>query len=162
MQILLAILVALFQFLPLVGSGDAAATGRALAERADYYVYTIPETNATSVRIAVPLTDESFLALASQPVLKAFTKRALELQSTHLPTDPLTEAEAKPVSLLTPRHLAGELALHVLGYTLTGLAGAEKGFFADAYRRFQYAEMNIDEDRVPVILIDFVGWTVVG
>ena len=152
MQVLIAIITALLQFLPFLGPGDAQAVGQALAEQAIYTVYTIPGAETRSVLISIPLDEEQFLQLYAPPVLRAFTKAALEEQASAIPED------ARVAFLLMDAdHIAGETQMHLAGYVLTHLAGGEKGPFAGLYERFRVIDLNVDEARVPPLLIDTTG-----
>jgi len=153
MSLILAILTALFQFMPLVGPADAQAAGRELAEQAVYTVYTLPGGGTQSVRISIPLEDEQYLQLYSPPVLRAFTRTALALQQEQISEG----AEDVTFLLMNARHIAGETQLHLIGYVVTYLAGGEAGPLAGFHERFRVIELNVDEDRVPPALIEFVG-----
>jgi len=153
MQILIAIIIALFQLL--TGPGSAQATGRALAEQSAYTVYTIPGTQTRSVLISVPLDEEQFLQLYAPAVLRAFTKAALEVQASAIP-----EGAQVTFLLMDANHIAGEAALHLAGYVFTSLAGGERGLFAGYHERFRVIDLNVDEARVPPALICFTGWLV--
>jgi len=152
MQILVAIITALLQFLPFVGHGSAQAAGRALAEQSAYTVYTIPGTQTRSVLISVPLDEEQFLQLYAPPVLRAFTKAALEMQGSAVPAG--TEVT---FLLMDADHIAGEAALHLAGYVFTSLAGGERGPLAGYHERFRVIDLNVDEARVPPALINLTG-----
>jgi len=152
MQILVAIITALFQFLPFIGPGSAQATGRTLAEQAVYTVYTIPGTKTRSVLISVPLDEEEFLRLYSPPVLRAFTEAALEVQASAVP-----KGTKVTFLLMDADHIAGEAAMHLVGYVFTSLAGGERGFFAGVHERFRVIDLNVDEARVPPALIGLTG-----
>ena len=155
MQVLIAILIAFFQFLPFIGPGNAQATGRALAEQAVYTVYTIPGTETQSVLISIPLDDAQYLQLYSPPVLRAFTQAALEVQEAAIP-----EGAEVTFLLMNANHIAGEAQLHLAGYVFTHLAGGERGLFAGYYERFRVIDLNVDEARVPPPLIRLTGWFV--
>jgi len=152
MQVLIAIITALFQFFPFIGPGDAQAVGQSLAEQAAYTVYTIPGTETRSVLISIPLDEEQFLRLYAKPVLRAFTKAALEEQASAIP-----EGAQVTFLLMDADHIAGEAQLHLIGYVLTHLAGGENGPFAGLYERFRVIDLNVDEARVPPALIDATG-----
>ena len=154
MQVLIAVITALFQFL--VCPGGAQATGRALAEQSVYTVYTIPGTESKSVLISIPLDEEQFLKLYAPPVLRAFTKAALEAQKSAIP-----EGAQVTFLLMDANHIAGEAALHLIGYVFTSLAGGENGLLAEYHERFRVIDLNVDEARVPPPLIDAVGWLVI-
>ncbi|MDR1734028.1 MAG: hypothetical protein LBR73_04010 [Oscillospiraceae bacterium] len=156
MQTLFLVLLAILQFHPLFGWGNAEHMGRELAYKADYIPYVL-EDGRESVLVAVPLTDSSFLSLASPSVLRAFTNAAIEFQEETIPVGADIE-----VVFLSPRHLSGELALHLWGFVFTTLCGGQEGWFGDFHVRFSYAEMNVDEDRIPEWVFDAIGWTVVG
>ena len=155
MQLIISIVAVLFQFMPLVGA-DAEARGREIAEQAVYQVYTIPDTDNKSVLISVPLDEKQNLALYSIPVLRAFTRAALELQEEHIPED----AEEVVFIFMDARHIAGETKLHLIGWVGTNLLCGEDGPFAGYHESFRVADLNVDEDRVPPELIRFVGWLV--
>ncbi|MDR2687786.1 MAG: hypothetical protein LBB75_08525 [Oscillospiraceae bacterium] len=153
MSLILAILTALFQFMPLAGPADAQAAGRELAEQAVYTIYTIPGGGTQSVLISIPLEDEQYLRLYSPPVLRAFTRSALALQQEKIPAG----AEDVAFLLMNARHIAGETQLHLIGYVVTYLAGGAAGPLAGLHERFRVIDLNVDEDRVPPALIEFVG-----
>jgi len=155
MQLLIAILMAIFQFLPFVGPGDAQATGQALAAQAAYTVYTIPGTENQSVLISIPLDQAQYLQLYSPPVLRAFAKAALEAQRAAIP-----EGAEVTFLLMDADHIAGEARLHMAGYVLTTLAGGEGGLLAGYHERFRVIDLNVDEARVPSWLIGGMGWFV--
>ena len=155
MQVLIAIITALFQFLPFIGPGNAQAAGQALAAQAAYTVYTIPGTETQSVLISIPLDETQFLQLYSPPVLRAFTRAALEQQATRIP-----EGAEVTFLLMNARHIAGEAQLHLAGYVFTHLSGGERGLFAGYHERFRVIDLNVDEARVPPLLIDLIGWFV--
>jgi len=152
MQTLIAIIAALFQFLPFVGPCNAKDVGQALAEQAIYTVYTIPGTETQSVLISVPLDEEAFLRLYAPPVLRAFTKAALEEQASVIP-----EGASVTFLLMDANHIAGEARLHLIGYVFTSLAGGERGLFAGVHERFRVIDLNVDEARVPPALIGLTG-----
>jgi hypothetical protein len=152
MQVTIAILTALLQLLPFVGQGSARAAGRALAGQATYTVYTIPGTETRSVLISIPLDEEQFLQLYAPPVLRAFTKAALEAQESAVP-----EGAQVAFLLMDADHIAGEAALHLTGYVLTSLAGGENGLFSEYHERFRVIDLNVDEARVPPPLLDITG-----
>ncbi|MCL2164920.1 MAG: hypothetical protein FWH55_11145 [Oscillospiraceae bacterium] len=156
MQLIVAIITALLQFMPIVGSANAQATGQALAEQAIYRIYTIPDSDNKSVLISIPLDEAEYLQLYSPPVLRAFTRAALELQQDKLPAD----AENVTFVLMDGKHIAGEAELHLIGYVFTYLAGGDRGLLSDLHERFRVIDLNVDEARVPPLLIDFVGWMV--
>ena len=155
MQVLIAIITALFQFLPFVGPGDAQATGQVLAEQAIYTVYTIPGTETRSVLVSIPLDEAQFLQLYAKPVLRSFTKAALEQQASAIP-----EGAQVTFLLMDANHIAGEAQLHLIGYIFTHIAGGENGPFAGLYERFRVIDLNVDEARVPPPLIEATGWLV--
>lgn len=152
MNVLIAIITALFQFLPLIGPGNAQAAGQALAEQAVYSVYTVAETGEPSVLITIPLEEQQYLQLYAPSVMRAFTAAALELQEEAIPED----AEVTFL-LMNARHIAGETRLHLIGYVFTALAGGEQGPFAGYYEQFRVISLNVDENRVPGLLIDLAG-----
>ena len=153
MTTLLAILTALFQFLPLVGPGDARAAGRELASQAVYTVYTIPGGETQSVLISVPLDEAQYLRLYAPAVLREFTQAALDMQKQSVP-----EGAEVTFLLMNARHIAGETRLHLIGYIFTHLAGGERGPLAGYYERFRVIDLNVDEARVPPLLIELMGW----
>ena len=155
MNTLIAIIIAFFQFLPIIGQGDAQAVGRALAEQSQYTVQTLTGTETQSVFISVPLEEEGYLQLYSPAVLRAFTRAALELQADAIPED----AEVTFL-LMNGRHIAGEAQLHMIGYVFTQLAGGADGLFAEFDERFRVIDLNVTENRVPPFLIDLMGWLV--
>ncbi len=154
MNVILAIIMALFQFLPIVGSGNAQATGKALAQQVTYTVYTVPNSENKSVLISIPIEEEQYLQLYSPQVLKAFTSAALELQKESIPAD----AGDVTFLLMNANHIAGEARLHLIGYVFTYLAGGENGLFANEFNRFRVIDLNVDEARVPPFIINLTGW----
>ena len=156
MQLILAIVSALLQFLPVVGPANAQATGRALAEQAVYQIYTIPGSEKKSVLISIPLEETAYLQLYSPAVLRAFTRAALNLQRDKLPAD----TDNVTFVLMNARHIAGETELHLVGYAVTSLAGGARGPLAGLHERFRVIDLNVDEARVPPKLIALVGWLI--
>jgi hypothetical protein len=160
MQFIFAILTALFQFLPLPGAADAQLAGQALAQQATYVVYAIPGSEQRSVKINFPLEDAPYLQLYAPAVLRAFTHAALELQQSPVETEDGAEASAQaaPLIFMDARHIAGETELHLAGYAITYLTGGAGGIFPELHERFRVVDLNIDENRFPPGMIDFVGW----
>ncbi|MDR0531561.1 MAG: hypothetical protein LBG83_05810 [Oscillospiraceae bacterium] len=157
MQLLISILLTFFQFIPFVGNGNAAAAGRELAAQAAYHTYVIPGSENWSIAIAVPLDEEPFRQLYSPAVLRAFAREAQQLQKEPYPQPPGTT-----YIYMDARHIAGETQLHLVGYVFTTLAGGEQGLLKEYHERFRVADLNVDEDRVPPWLIDFVGRLYMG
>ena len=153
MQLIIAIIAALLQFMPVFGSGDAQATGQALAEQAVYTITVLPGSDDKSVLISIPLDEAAFLQLYSPPVLRAFTRAALELQQDKLPED----TQSVTFVLMGENHIAGETKLHLVGYVFTYLTGGDCGPFAGLHERFRVIDLNVDEARVPPVFIRFVG-----
>jgi|GEM_PF-1704080 len=156
MQFMISIIVALFQFMPLMGCGDAQAVGQALAQEAVYSVYTIPGTDDRSILIQIPLDDTQFLQLYSPAVLRAFSFAALQVQEDAVPDD-----TPYLFLLMNVRHIAGETKLHLVGYVVTYLTGGEDGLFPALHESFRVVDLNVDEDRIPPWFMRFVGWTIV-
>jgi len=153
---MISIIAALFQFMPIVGCGDARAVGRVLAEEAIYSVYTIPGTDDRSILIQIPLDDAPFLQLYSPAVLRAFSFAALQAQEDAVPDD-----TTYLFLLMNVRHIAGETKLHLVGYAFTYTMGGEQGPFSSLHERFRVIDLNVDEDRIPPLFMRFVGWTIV-
>ncbi len=68
--------------------------------------------------------------------------------------------EGEDVTLLDYQKIAGELALHMIVFKTTkplvdGNAASKE--IKELYEKSRIAELNINEDRVPASLIDFVG-----
>jgi hypothetical protein len=156
MQLIIAIITALLQFMPIIGPANAQATGKALAEQAIYRVYTIPDSDDKSIIISIPLDETEYLQLYSPSVLRAFTRAALKVQQDKLPKD----IENVTFVLMDARHIAGEAELHLIGYFFTYLSGGDQGLLSDLHERFRVIDLNVDEARVPPLLIDFFGRTV--
>ena len=155
MNTLIAAIIAFFQFLPFAGQGDAQATGRALAEQANYSVQTIQGTETQTVLISIPLEEEGYMQLYSPAVLSAFTRAALEIQADAIP-----EGAEVTLLLMNGRHIAGESQLHLIGYVFTQLAGGQNGPLARFDAMFRVIDLNADENRVPPFLIGLTGWLV--
>ena len=155
MQLMIAIITALLQFMPLVGCGDAQAAGQALAREVVYSVYTIPGTDDRGILIQIPLDDAQFLQLYSPAVLRAFSWAALQVQEDAVPG-----GTPYVFLLMNVRHIAGETKLHLVGYAFTYAMGGEAGLFAGLHERFRVIDLNVDEDRIPPTLMRLVGWTI--
>jgi len=153
MQLIIAILTALLQFLPIIGTADAQAVGRALAEQAIYDVCELPGSKDKSVVIRIPLDEREYLQLYSPPVLRAFTAAALELQKEEIPAD----AQNVTFVLMNAPHITGETALHLTGYFFSAIAGGDRGIFSGLHAHFRVIDLNVDEDRIPPFFIDLVG-----
>jgi len=156
MQLIIAIITALLQFMPIIGPANARATGQALAEQAIYRIYTIPGSDDKSVLISIPLDETEYLQLYSPSVLRAFTRAALEVQNGKLPED----TDNVTFVLMNARHIAGEAELHLVGYVVTYLSGGDRGLLSALHERFRVIDLNVDEARVPPMLIEFVGWMI--
>lgn len=154
MNVLIAIVMALLQFFPFFGSGNAQETGRALAEQVTYTIYTVPDSQQQSVLITIPLEQEQYLQLYSPHVLRAFTAAALELQAAAIPEG----TEDVSFLLMDAAHIAGETRLHLIGYVFTHLVGGAQGPLAGYYDQFRVISLNVDEARVPHVLIELAGW----
>ena len=153
MQLIIAILTALLQFMPIFGTADAQAVGRALAEQAVYDVCELPGGGEKSVVIRIPMDESEYLQLYAPPVLRAFTAAALELQKENIPED----AQNVTFVLMDAAHITGETALHLTGYFLSAIAGGERGIFSGLHAHFRVIDLNVDEDRVPPFFIDLIG-----
>ena len=60
---------------------------------------------------------------------------------------------------LSYNHIAGELALHMIIYSLTDAVGGNNwtGLIKDLYDRSAVSDLNVDENRIPTFLIEFLG-----
>ena len=65
--------------------------------------------------------------------------------------------------LMSYHQLAGELALHMIVTDVTNDLGATKGngILRDLYNESVVSELNVDENRIAPIFIEFFGQTVV-
>jgi len=153
MQLIIAILTALLQFMPVIGTANAQAAGQALAEQAVYDVFELPGGEDKSVVIRIPMDERGYLQLYAPPVLRAFTAAALELQKEKIPED----TQNVTFVLMDAAHITGETALHLTGYFLTSAAGGPRGIFSGLHEHFRVIDLNVDEDRIPSFLIELTG-----
>ena len=153
MQLIITILTILLQFMPIVGSANPQEVGQALAEQVVYKIYEVPGSEEKSVLIQIPLDEREYLQLYSPRVLRAFTKKVLELQQEKIPGD----AQNVTFVLMNAKHITGETALHLTGYFFTEVAGGERGIFSGLHEHFRVIDLNADENRIPPFLIELVG-----
>ena len=121
---------------------------KAIADSAEYTV-TILEDGSTTVYIAVDLTENP--DLFNLPVMIDAVKEM------YANTEYLTNGKEN-LNLLSYEDIAGELALHMIVYTvLNPYVDNLTGSFADYYNSAKVAELNVDESRVPRSFIEFIG-----
>lgn len=63
-------------------------------------------------------------------------------------------------TMMTYRHLAGEMALHQILYKMLVAVGADKasGILGTLYNKAHIVDLNVDESRVPPFIINLAGF----
>lgn len=120
-----------------------------LARKALYHVRDI-EDEKKSVGIELSLDDDDFIRLSYGQVLKSFAKHAYELQKDYA-------NEEEDFVLMSAEHIAGEAWLHVIGFRLATAFGGEEGLMSSFYDSVKNVYLNIDEDRIPTYIFDYIG-----
>ncbi len=124
----------------------------ALSEEANVYLVELQDGRKTYY-MAIDLRTEGAVYYSNLFVLRRTSRKLLQRSESLA-----EQAEIDDAALMDYRHILGELAIHLAGYRLTDGLGGERlsGALGKVYHTCMVADLNIDEDRMPV-LIRIVG-----
>lgn len=117
-----------------------------IVEKADFTVATYAETKTVYIEVYI----EDYPELAGIGMIHDVALDLYEKQS---------EYAEEGYILMSQKHIAGELALHVLLFRIFYILGGNKegSMFNEYYNGAKDAELNIDENRLSPVLMDMVG-----
>lgn len=123
-----------------------------IAKQSKVYLVELRDGRKTYY-MAVDFQNDESVCLSNIFVLRATSRKLLE-RSQSLQKSTKTDY----VALMDYTHIVGELGLHYAGYRVTNAMGGEilRGPIGKAYNSFKVADLNIDEQRMP-LLIRIVG-----
>lgn len=139
------VLVMLFS-LPVSAFAAGNKFEEAIVDEAVFSVHNYSESKTVYIEVYIEnypeLTDISFISSVAN---KLYEKQA--------------EYADESFVLMSEKHIAGELALHILLFRLFYLLGGsnESSMFNKYYNGAKDAELNIDEARISPVLIEMVG-----
>ncbi|MDR1806149.1 MAG: hypothetical protein LBQ80_05225 [Clostridium sp.] len=119
---------------------QAAELARALADEVSYSCYTM-EDGRESVLISFSCDTDAAAALLSPAVLREFAAIVAAEQEDYASSDAVLMGEAR---------IIGEARLHIWGYWFTRFLGGASGLLKNYYEDFRIAELNYDENRLPL------------
>lgn len=142
-----------------VKDSDIEAVSQRIANSCKYSVTTI-ENGKKTVYVAVDLIENREIFDAR--VFLSATEKLLKKAEEAAIADGMKQ-NPDTYDLMSYHHLAGELALHMIVTDVTNDLGATKGngILRDLYNKSVVSDLNIDENRIAPIFIEFFGQTVV-
>jgi hypothetical protein len=126
---------------------DAKAAAELLAADTVYTAYTLAD-GRESVGISFRCDTNNAAALLNPTILQEFGKLLVEEQKNY----------GSPGAVYMDKtHIVGEARLHIWGYWLTRLFGGANGIFTTYYEDFRVADLNVEENRIPFLLLMLAG-----
>ena len=120
------------------------------------YTVTVTSDGKDTVYIAVSIIDhpEIYDARVFINVVKKLAEKSNDVAIANG-----LDVNSDNYAPLLYNNIAGELSMHMILLSITDAIGGNdwKGFIGDLYNRSSVADLNIDEDRVPRPLIEFMG-----
>lgn len=143
-----------------VEDSEIEAVSQKIADSCKYRITTVDDGRKT-IYVAVDLRqckeifDARVFLNATEKVFNKCKEIAME--------DGMMEGDGL-YTLMSYNHLAGELALHMILADVTNDLGATKGngILRDLYNKAVVSDLNVDEDRIDLSFIEFVGKTVLS
>lgn len=120
------------------------------------YTVTVSADGKDTVYIAVSIIDhpEIYDARVFLNVVKKLAKKSDEIAAANG-----IDVDSDNYDPMLYTHIAGELSLHMITYSLTDAIGGNDwtGFIGELYNSSVIADLNIDESRVPRQFVEFIG-----
>lgn len=126
---------------------EISGIAKRISQNAKIYPVVLEDGNATYY-IAVDFRNDDSKYLYNPLVLRQTTAELLGR------TEKLSAKRADVKYLMDYTHMVGELKTHFMGYRFSKNLGGEnsKGLIGLIYRSCSVADLNIDEDRFPVVI----------
>lgn len=148
-------LVEIMQTYFIINMEDIDAASRDIIDFAEYK-YVTTENGTTTVYIMVDI--QKHPELLNRNLLMETVKGLYEKQNL--------EFNENADILMSYEHIAGELALHAILYAVTNeylkITGETEGTIYNLWVRAKQADLNFDESRFPLELIEIVGVYIMG
>ena len=142
-----------------IEDSEIESISQRIADSCEYYIVVINGDKKT-VYVAVDLIKNREIFDAR--VFLNATEKIYE-KAKALAKEKGFEETPESFDLMSYHHLAGELALHMILADVTNDLGATKGnsILKDLYDKAVVSDLNVDENRIPPVFIEFFGNTVV-
>lgn len=150
---LISIVLVVVMFFSLSVSAFAANDNikDAVVSEADFQVKNYAETKTVTIEVHI----EDYPELASLSMIHDVSIALYEKQA---------EYDDGTYVLMSKKHIAGELALHILLFRIFYILGGNKegSLFSEYYNGAKDAELNIDEQRLSPAFMEIVGTLVLA